>query len=63
MAHATSFLSGITQTLADPVRTKELIDTITETDPESGQSYLKIPVESKEVVQNALKLLGALFGK
>ena len=56
-----NFFSGLTQTLADPVATEKLINSITETDEKTGQSYLKIPVQGKEVVQNAFKVISALF--
>ncbi len=49
------------QTLADPVATQQLVNSITETDEKTGQSYLKIPVEGKEVVTNAFKVISALF--
>ena len=56
-----NFLSGLAQTLADPTATKELVNSITETDTETGQSYLKIPVQGKELVENAFKVLGAFL--
>ena len=56
-----NFFSGLTQTLADPAATEKLVNSITETDEKTGQSYLKIPVQGKEVVQNAFKVLSALF--
>jgi superfamily II DNA/RNA helicase len=57
-----SFLSGLAQTLSSPEKTRELVESIVAKDEQSGQSYLKIPVESAAVVENALKLLGGLFG-
>lgn len=56
-----NFFSGLMQTLADPDATQQLVNSITETDEKTGQSYLKIPVKGKEVVANAFKVLGALF--
>ena len=56
-----NFFSGLMQTLADPAATQQLVNSITETDEKTGQSYLKIPVEGKEVVANAFKVIGALF--
>jgi hypothetical protein len=58
-----SFFSSLSETLSNPEATRELIDSITETDEETGQSYLKIPVESKKMVENALQLFGALMGQ
>jgi len=56
-----NFFSGLMQTLADPAATQQLVNSITETDEKTGQSYLKIPVEGKEVVSNAFKVISALF--
>jgi len=56
-----SFLSGLAQTLSSPEKTKELIDTLVAIDEETGQTYLKIPVENAAVVENAVKLLGSLL--
>ena len=55
------FFSNLSQTLADPVASQQLVNSITETDETTGKSYLKIPVQGKEVVENAFKILGALF--
>ncbi|MEM6318658.1 MAG: DEAD/DEAH box helicase [Bacteroidota bacterium] len=55
------FLGGLAQTLADPAATQELVNSITETDEKTGQSYVKIPVQGTEVVQNVFKALGAFF--
>ncbi|MEM6396067.1 MAG: SNF2-related protein [Bacteroidota bacterium] len=57
-----SFLTRLTQTLSDTNATEALVNELTETD-ETGQTYVKIPVGDQAVVGNALKLLGALFGK
>ncbi len=56
-----SFLSGLAQTLSSPEKTKELVETLVATDEETGQTYLKIPVENAAVVENAVKLLGGLL--
>ena len=55
------FLSGLAQTLADPKATQDLVESITETDKETGETYVKIPVQGKDLVQNAFKALGAFF--
>jgi len=55
------FFSGLTQTLADPVATKNLVNSITETDEKTGQSYLKIPVQGKEMVENVFKMISNFF--
>lgn len=58
-----SFFSRLSETLSDAQATEELVNSLVEEDKETGQSYLKIPVESNAVVQNAMKLLGGLLGK
>jgi superfamily II DNA or RNA helicase len=50
-----SFFSGLAQTLANPEKTRDLVQSIVAQDEQTGQTYLKIPVES------AVKLLGGLF--
>ncbi|MEO8149000.1 MAG: DEAD/DEAH box helicase [Bacteroidia bacterium] len=55
-----AFFGKIAATLADPVATKQLVQSITEKDA-SGKSYLKIPVESENVVANMLQLIGGFF--
>lgn len=57
-----SFFTGLSQTLSDPVKTQELVQSIVATDETTGQTYLRIPVESAAVVENAMKLLGGLLG-
>ncbi len=57
-----SFLSGLTQTLQNPQKTAELVNSLVQKDEHSGQTYLKIPVQNQEVVNNALQVLGSLFG-
>jgi SNF2 family DNA or RNA helicase len=57
-----SFLSGLSQTLASPEKTAELVNSLVQKDEASGQTYLKIPVQNQEMVSNALQVLGALFG-
>ncbi|MCK6693845.1 MAG: SNF2-related protein [Thermoanaerobaculia bacterium] len=56
-----SFFSGLAQTLSSPEKTQELVQSIVATDAETGQTYLKIPVESAAVVENAVRLLGGLL--
>ncbi|GJM32409.1 MAG: helicase [Saprospiraceae bacterium] len=63
LSEGVSFLSRLSQTLSDEQATKRLVDEIVEKDEKSGQTYLKIPVESSEMVQNAVKLLGGLLSK
>jgi superfamily II DNA or RNA helicase len=56
-----SFLSGLGETLASREKTQALVASITETDAQTGQTYLKIPVQDQAVVQNAMQMLGNLF--
>ena len=57
-----SFFSALAQTLSSPEKTQELVQSIVATDESTGQTYLKIPVESAAVVENTLKLLSGLLG-
>ncbi|MGC3976966.1 MAG: DEAD/DEAH box helicase [Paludibacteraceae bacterium] len=61
LAQGLSFLSGLSKTLASPEKTAELVSSITEKDEKTGQTYLKIPVESQDVLKNVLSLVGQLF--
>lgn len=56
-----AFFEKIAATLADPVATKQLVQSITEKDS-NGKSYLKIPVESENVVANMLQIIGGFLG-
>ncbi len=56
-----SFFSGLAQTLSSPEKTQELVQSIIAKDEQTGQTYLKIPVESAAVVENAMKLLVGLL--
>ena len=58
-----NFLGRLAQTLADEQATRQLVEEITEKDEATGKTYLKIPVESEDVVKNAVKLLGGLLGR
>lgn len=63
LSQGVSFLSRLGQTLSDEKATQRLVNELVQKDNASGETYLKIPVESAAVVQNAVKLLGSLFGK
>jgi superfamily II DNA/RNA helicase len=56
-----AFFVGLAQTLSSPEKTQELVQSIVATDEDTGQTYLKIPVENAAVVENAVKLLGGLL--
>ena len=59
---STSFLSGLAETLKSPEATAQLVETLVETDAETGQTLLRIPVPDKQTVQNILNVVGKLFG-
>ncbi len=61
LAQGLSFLSGLSKALASPEKTAELVSSIIEKDEKTGQTYLKIPVENKDVLTNVLNLVGQLF--
>ncbi|MGM9828790.1 MAG: DEAD/DEAH box helicase [Muribaculaceae bacterium] len=61
MAQGVSFFSGLAQTLKSPEATKQLIDSIVKTDPQSGSTSLNIPVPSKEAVEQILNMFSKFF--
>ena len=63
VAQGVSFLSGLAETLKSPEATAQLVDSIVEKDEQTGETSIKIPVESKETVSNLLNLIGKLFAK
>lgn len=58
-----SFLGRLSKTLSNPEATKELISTIIQKDETNGKTYLKIPIENQEVIENAVALFAGLLGK
>ena len=62
VAQGISFLSGLADTLKSPEATAQLVDTLVETDAETGQTSLRIPVPDKQTVRNLLDIVGKLFG-
>lgn len=57
-----SFLEGLLNILGNPESTQRLVNSLTEKDAVTGQTYLKVPISSSGVVENALKVLSGLFG-
>jgi SNF2 family DNA or RNA helicase len=57
-----SFFGRLTKTLANPEATQKLISEIVHKDEDSGQTYLKIPIEDKKVVENAFALFAGFLG-
>ncbi|MBO4719678.1 MAG: DEAD/DEAH box helicase family protein [Prevotella sp.] len=62
IAQGTAFLSGLAATLKSPETTEQLVNSLVETDAETGQITLKIPVPDKQTVRNLLDIVGKLFG-
>jgi SNF2 family DNA or RNA helicase len=58
----TDFFGKLIETLSNKTKTEELINNLVKTDDKTGETYLKIPVKSKEIIENGLKLFGKLFG-
>ena len=63
VAQGVSFLSGLAETLKSPEATAQLVDSIVEKDEQTGETSIKIPVDSKETVSNLLSIIGKLFAK
>ena len=61
LSQGLSFLSSLSKTLASPEKTAELVNSITEKDTNTGQTYLKIPIESQEIVSSVLSLMNKLL--
>ena len=62
VAQGISFLSGLAATLKSPEATAQLVETLVETDAETGKTSLRIPVPDKQTVRNLLDIVGKLFG-
>ena len=58
-----SFLSGLAQTLQSPEATEQLVETLVETNAETGETHLRIPVPDKQTVSTLLSIVGKLFAK
>lgn len=61
VAEGVSFLSGLSKILQSPEATQELVDSIVETDEETGETNLRIPVPDKESVVQVLGALSKIF--
>ncbi|OMP77977.1 helicase [[Flexibacter] sp. ATCC 35208] len=59
--HGMNFFTQLINTLSNQDAVEKLTATITETDQTTGQTYLKLPIESKQTVEKALHLLSGLF--
>jgi len=63
VAQGISFLTGLAQTLQSPEATEQLVNSLVETNAETGESHLRIPVPDKQTVSTLLNLVGKLFAK
>ncbi len=55
------WIGQLAQVFGSPSQTQALVKSITEKDSQTGKTYLKLPVENEEVVENMLKGIGQLF--
>ncbi|MCK9205000.1 MAG: DEAD/DEAH box helicase [Bacteroidales bacterium] len=55
------FLTSLATTLSKPESLKQLTETLVTKDPSDGRTYVKIPVESQQVVEQFLGLFAGLF--
>lgn len=66
LSQGLQFFGQLGEILSDPVKTGQMVESLTEVDKKTGQTYLKIPVSDQNTVANALKGLSALasmFGR
>lgn len=61
LSQGVSFFQQLAKTLSEPESAKALVEELVEEDKQTGQRYLKIPVESKEGVNQVLGMLGGLL--
>ena len=57
-----SFLSNLAQTLQSPEATRDLIDTIVQTDEATGETSIHIPVADKKNVEQLFTLFAKMLG-
>ena len=56
-----SFFNQLVKTFSDKKATDSLVKSLTEKDSATGRTYVKIPVESEEMVHSAINLLSGFF--
>ncbi|MGA2546170.1 MAG: DEAD/DEAH box helicase [Rectinemataceae bacterium] len=61
LSRGVSFLSDLSQALSEPGGAERLVAAISDTDPETGRMYLKIPVEGSASAIGAITALAGLF--
>ncbi len=60
-AAAAGFLNNLSQTLADKEKTQNLISQIVRTDSQTGEKYLKIPIENQAAINTGVDALTGLL--
>ena len=61
LSRGVSFLSDLSQALSEPGGAERLVAALSDTDPKTGRTYLKIPVEDKASAIGAITALASLF--
>ncbi|HCM25648.1 MAG: helicase [Treponema sp. GWB1_62_6] len=61
VARGVSFLSDLSRSLSAPGGAEAFVAALSETDPATGKTYLKIPVESTAAAAGAISMLAGLF--
>ncbi len=55
------FFTQLARTLSDRQATERLVKSIVQKDEKTGQTFVRLPVESEQSVENLLNVLGGLF--
>jgi SNF2 family DNA or RNA helicase len=55
------FFSQLAKTLSDPDATQRLVKNIVQKDENTGQTYVRLPIENEQAVEGVLNLIGGLF--
>ena len=58
-----SFFSNLVETLKSPEKASKLIDEIVIEDKETGKASINIPIQSKQLISDAIGLIGKLLAK
>jgi len=61
IAKGLEFITEFSATVAQPGGIEKLVDSLVETDPANGKTFLKIPVASKKTIEQAVQLIAALL--
>lgn len=61
IAKGISFFTELSHTIAAPGGAQALVSALSETDPKTGKTYLKIPIESSAAAADAISALFGLF--